>query len=135
VRQFAAESAEGYSLWLRTDAGVWTHPEQFEVLVSFVATLAEDLFRAGRLMGVAIDGAPPMAVRRVHDLELLLNQLAILQPSAEAIALAAAVPAVAGGPDEGARPFLVGKQHVMTFVPEGSRNVAATIDGQMAAST
>ena len=119
VRQMAAESAEGYSLWLRTDAGIWSRPEQFELLISLVATLAEDLFRAGRLQAVAIDDGVPMPTRRVHDLELLLDKLALARPRVEA--------APAGE-------FHVAKQNVMTFAPEGARGVAAYIDGQMAAS-
>jgi uncharacterized protein (DUF58 family) len=119
VRQFAAESAEGYSLWLRTDAGVWAHPEQFEALVSFVATLAEDLFRVGRLMGVALNDEPPVPVRRVHDLELFLNKLAVVKPIEDA----------AGGAENH-----VAKHHVMTFAPEGARSVAAYVDGQKAAT-
>lgn len=128
VRQLAAESAEGYSLWLRTEAGVWTRPEQFEVLISFVATLAEDLFRAGRLLGVAIDAEPPTAVRRVHDLELFLDRLAVLQPAAET---------VAGATDGEATDssYLIAKQHVMTFAPNGAHGVAAYVDGHQAAST
>jgi uncharacterized protein (DUF58 family) len=119
VRQFAAETSEGYSLWLRTDAGVWPHAEQFEALVSFAATLAEDLFRVGRLTGVALNGEPPMPVRRVHDLELFLNKLAIVRPIEDAT---------------GAAETFVAKQHVMTFAPEGARGVAAYVDGQKAAT-
>jgi uncharacterized protein (DUF58 family) len=120
VRQMAAETAEGYSLWLRTDAGVWTRPEQFEVLVGFAATLAEDLFRAGRLLGTAIDAEPPVAVRRVHDLESFLDRLATIAPAEEA----------AGRAEE----MAVAKRSVMTFAPEGARGVAAYVDGQKAAS-
>lgn len=119
VRQMAAESAEGYSMWLRTDAATWSRPEQFEILISFVATLSEDLFRAGRLMAVAIDNDRPMPTRRVHDLELLLDRLAVARPIAE-------VPPM-GDP-------LTAKQNVMTFAPEGTRGVAAYVDGQKAAS-
>ncbi|MGH7946320.1 MAG: DUF58 domain-containing protein [Opitutaceae bacterium] len=119
VRQMAAESAEGYSLWLRTDAGIWTRPEQFELLISFTATLAEDLFRAGRLLTTAIDDAPPMPVRRVHDLESLLDQLAVARPLAEA--------ATTGE-------YHAAKQNVMTFAPEGARGVAVYVGGQKAAS-
>ncbi len=118
VRQFAAESAEGYSLWLRTDAGAWPRAEQFELLISFVATLAEDLFRAGRLGSVAINGDAPAPVRRVHDLELWLDRLAVARPIA----------APAGGELQAAR------QNVMTFAPDGGRGVAAYVDGQKAAS-
>jgi uncharacterized protein (DUF58 family) len=119
VRQFAVETAEGYALWVRTDAGVWTRPEQFELLVRFVASLAEDLFRAGRLHSVAIDAEAPRNVRRVHDLELLLDRLAVAQPNPE-IGPADAPPA--------------GKQNLMTFAPDGARGVVALVDGQAAAS-
>jgi uncharacterized protein (DUF58 family) len=119
VRQFSAETAEGYSIWLRTDAGLWPHPEQFETLVSFAATLAEDFFRGGRLQSVAIDANPPFVVRRVHDLEMFLDQLALVRPSDHALTPA------------GER---VAKQNVLTFAPEGARGVAAYVDGQLAAS-
>jgi uncharacterized protein (DUF58 family) len=120
VRQMAAETAEGFSLWLRTDAGVWSRPEQFELLIGFMATVAEDLFRAGRLLNVAINAEPPMPIRRVHDLEMLLDKLAVVRPSAEAAAVEEEVP--------------VAKQNVMTFAPEGTRGIAAFVDGQKAAS-
>jgi uncharacterized protein (DUF58 family) len=120
VRQFAAENAEGYSIWLRTDAGLWPQPEQFELLISLVATLAEDLFRRSQLRDVAIDAEPPMSVRRVHDLEMLLNKLAVAQPAAQAERISSET--------------TVAKQNVMTFVPEGVRGVAAYVDGQKAAS-
>jgi uncharacterized protein (DUF58 family) len=120
VRQFAAENAEGYSIWLRTDAGLWPQPEQFELLISLAATLAEDLFRSSQLRDVAIDAEPPMTVRRVHDLEMLLNQLAVAQPAVQAERLAGET--------------TVARQNVLTFVPEGARGVAAYVDGQKAAS-
>lgn len=119
VRQFGAETAEGYSLWLRTDAGVWEREEQFELLVSFVATLAEDLFRGGRLTSVAIDAESPSPVRRVHDLELFLDKLAVVKPRP-------------GAPAAGE--WQVAKLNVMTFAPDGARGVAAYVDGQKAAS-
>ena len=119
VRQMAAENAEGYSLWLRTDAGTWSRPEQFELLIGFAATLAEDLFRAARLQAVAIDAETPLPVRRVRDLELLLDRLAVARPLPEVPPLGDALPA---------------KLNVMTFAPEGARGVAAYVDGQKAAS-
>lgn len=130
VRQFAAESAEGYALWLRTDPAMWTRPEQFELLISFVATMAEDLFRAGRLTTVAIDAETPIPVRRVHDLELFLNRLAVARPVEST-----GVSPAGGSAGEGAPAPLGGaKQNVMTFAPEGTRGVAAYVDGQVAAS-
>ncbi|MEX2044970.1 MAG: DUF58 domain-containing protein, partial [Opitutus sp.] len=122
VRQFSAESAFGYSLWLRTDAGVWTRPDQFELLISFVATLAEDLFRAGRLLGVALDGERALAIRRVHDLESFLDRLAVAQPREEAVHAVEAVQSPAS------------RQQVMTFAPDGARGVAAFVNGELAAS-
>jgi uncharacterized protein (DUF58 family) len=119
VRQMAAENAEGYCLWLRTDAGIWTRAEQFELLISFTATLVEDLFRAGRLLTVAINDASPVAMRRVHDLELLLDRLSVAKPLVEVT---------------GTGEYHVAKQNVMTFAPDGARGVAVFVDGQKAAS-
>ncbi len=124
VRQFASESAEGYSLWLRTDAEVWPRPEQFELLVSFCATLAEDLFRSGQLTSVAIDADPPVPVRRVHDMESFLDRLSVVRPIETAIAGRAV--------ESAAEPR--GRKNVMTFVPEGVRGVMAMVDGEKAAS-
>ncbi|MDB6167840.1 MAG: hypothetical protein JWM88_704 [Verrucomicrobia bacterium] len=126
VRQFAAESTEKFSLWLRTNAGVWSRPEQFELLVSFCATLAEDLFRAGQLGEVAIDDEPPAPVRRVRDLESFLDRLAVVQPQPEANA---------GGPPPGGSPaFFRGGGNRLTFAPDGARGVAAFVDGEQTAS-
>lgn len=131
VRQFAAESADGYSLWLRTEAGVWARPEQFELLVRFVASVAEDLFRAGRLLSVAIDGEAPAPMRRVRDLELFLDKLAVLRPAPNPVGGAA--PTHPAG--DGSRHPLPAKQHVMTFSPDGAHGVAAYVDERKAAST
>lgn len=128
VRQLAAESAEGFSLWLRTDAAVWTRPEQFELLVSFCGTLAGDFFRAGRLTGVAIDGEAPVSVRRVHDVEAFLDRLATVR-CAEGDEQTGMAP---GSSVE--RGELRGRRNVMTFVPDGTRGVVALVDGERAAS-
>lgn len=120
VRQFAAESAEGYALWLRTDAGAWSRTEQFELLVSFVATMAEDLFRTGRLTSVAVNTERPAPVRRIHDLELFLDRLAQVQPAETA---------------DASEEWSAAKRNVMTFAPDGPRGVAAWVDGQKVAST
>lgn len=119
VQQFAAESAEMFSIWLRTEAEVWTRPGQFELLISLVATLSEDFFRAGCLAAVSIDAEPPMPIRRAHDLELWLDRLAVAQP-------AAGSPGV--GENSGA------KQNVLTFAPDGVRGVAAFVGGEKVAS-
>lgn len=120
VRQFAAESAEGFNVWLRTDAGQWPRADQFETLLSFAASLAEDLFRAGQLARTAVNDGPATLVRRHRDLELFLDQLAVAAPADSAVAPATA---------------FRGQANVLTFAPEGPHGVAAYVDGQLAAST
>lgn len=135
VRQFAAESVEGFSLWLRTDAALWPRPEQFELLVSFCATLTEDLFRAGRLTSVALDNEPPAPVRRVPDLEAFLDQLAVVQPRANGAAASSPRQSDGQRSEDPASLWQVERQNVMTFAPDGVRGVAAYVDGKKAAST
>jgi uncharacterized protein (DUF58 family) len=124
VRQFAADTTEGYSVWLRTDAATWTRPEQFELLVSFCATLVEDLFRAGQLTAAAIDDEALVPVRRVRDLEQLLDRLAVIQPRSD--------------PGPGHTPAIFepkAKRNVLTFAPDGAHGVAAYVDGAKTATT
>jgi len=122
VRQFAAEGSENFMLWLRTPANVWTRPEQFELLVSFAATLAEDLFRMGKLAGVAVNGEPPLTVRGVRDLEAFLDRLAVVERTEET--------------EENAKSgeFLSTKRNLITFAPEGARGVTAYVDGEKTAA-
>ncbi len=133
VRQFAAESQETFALWLQTPAALWVHPEQFELLVSLAATLAEDLFRAGKLTSVALNDRPPHPVRRVRDFESFLDELAVVQPSAEVGRVSARRgDSVAG---EGMRPALArGRKNIITFAPDGPRGVAAYVDGEKTAA-
>ena len=118
VRQFAAESAEAFSAWLQTDGATWSSPEQFERFVSFAATLCEDLFRTGRLSSVIIDDREPLRLRGVRDLEVLLNSLAVLQPSA-----------AADSPTS-----LRSRANLITFSPEGPKGVSAWVHGERIAS-
>ena len=120
-------------MWLRTDAGMWGRADQFELLISFAATLAEDLFRVGRLLSVAIDADEPAPVRRVHDLEIWLDRLALVRPVEDAIGSAAPFPAVPPT-GEGVSATQVARQNLVTFAPDGARGVAAYIDGQKMAS-
>jgi len=124
VRQFSAQSTEASSIWVRTDAAMWPRPEQFELLMSFAATLAEDFFRAGRLQAASVDAQPLVPMRRVADLESFLDRLAETQPSAVAVEGAAPVQ----GP--GRR-----SANLLTFEPEGTRGVAAFINGAKTAAT
>jgi uncharacterized protein (DUF58 family) len=130
VRQFAAESHDGYVLQLDTPATVWSRPEQFELLCGLAGTFAEDLFAAGRLRGLIVNGGAYMETRRVRDLEAFLDQLAILQPLPDAPAAGSRPPLETGGRAGGAG-FT---QNVVTFAPEGARGVAAYVDGSKTAS-
>jgi uncharacterized protein (DUF58 family) len=126
IRQFAAESHDGYVLRLDTPASVWSRPEQFELLCSFAATLAEDLFAGDRLRGVILNGALLQETRRVRDIEFFLDQLARLEPGDEQ---------GAGSREPGTGSKEQGSQkNQITFAPSGARGVIAYVDGQPVAS-
>ncbi len=127
VRQFTAESAEGFSLRLDTDAAIWPRAEQFELVVSFVGTLAEDLFRAGTLVSVALDAVPAVPVRRVRDLEAFLDRLAVVEPRKEGDSQR---PAETDLAFNGAH----GRKNLITFAPDGARGAAAFVDGEKIAA-
>lgn len=124
IRQFSSQNSDACSLWLRTDAAVWTRPEQFELLMSLVATLAQDLFRAGRLQSTAIDAGPQVPTKRIADLDTFLDRLAEARP----------LEASAGGAAPAPIPVRA-RVNLMTFEPDGSRGVAAFINGNRTAAT
>jgi uncharacterized protein (DUF58 family) len=141
VRQFTAESAEGFALWLRTPAEVWTRVEQFELLVSFAATLSEDLFRAGKLLCAAVNDEPPIAVRGVRDLEEFMDKLAVVEcmgevESREFILLRQGYggQGVKSQKSEDGNAALFERRNVITFAPDGARGVAAYVDGKKTAT-
>lgn len=117
VRQNAAEGAATFALWLDASATVWTRPEQFELLCSFAGSLAEDLFRIGRLDSVAVAGEVPLLVRRIRDVETWLDRLAVLEP--------AALDRRRAGPR--------GRGAVVTFEPDGERGICARLGHEIAA--
>jgi uncharacterized protein (DUF58 family) len=121
VRQLAAESLEQFALWIRTDAETWSRKEQFELMLSFAATLAEDFFRADKLTSVAIDAHAPGQIRRLRDLETFLDELAILEP-ANAIARTG-------------ESVMAQRSNVIGFAPEGPHGVAAWVQGERIAAT
>ncbi len=120
VKQFSSEGCDGVTLWLQTSDAEWTDPAQFEVLVSLAATLAEDLFRGSRLLAAAINDEAPRPIHKLRDLELFLDQLALVHPVAPS----------AIGAETSAR-----RRNLLTFHPDGLRGVSAYIDGIKAAST
>lgn len=118
IRQFSSQNSDACSVWVRTDAAVWTRPEQFELLMSFAATLAQDLFRAGRLRSTAIDGGRQIPAKRVADLDSFLDRLAEAHP----LPAPPAPPAAAQAPG---RP----RYNLLIFEPDGPRGVAAFANG------
>ncbi|HTL67603.1 MAG TPA: DUF58 domain-containing protein [Lacunisphaera sp.] len=130
IRQFAAESHDGFMLSLDTRAETWPHPEQFELLCSFAGTMAEDLFAAGRLRGVVLNGGTPLETRRLRDVEIFLDDLARLQPARPGGGVPS--PREAWFPrGEGAPPV---DGNLVTFAPAGARGVVALVDGREIAS-
>jgi uncharacterized protein (DUF58 family) len=116
VRQNATESAMMFSLQIDTAAALWPQAAQFELLCSLAGTLAEDLFRAGRLDAVAIDDGPPREIQCIRDVETLLDRLAELQPrTGERLA--------AGR----------WRATTITFAPEGERGICAWLGDNIAA--
>ena len=89
--------------------------------ISLAATMAEDLFRAGRLVSVSINEEAPLPVRRMHDLELFLDRLALAKPEAPTYQSPAGA-------------LSVRRANVMTLAPDGARGVIAYVDGEKAAS-
>ncbi|MDD3179238.1 MAG: DUF58 domain-containing protein [Opitutaceae bacterium] len=122
VRQFSAEAHESFWLKLETSAAVWTRPGQFELLCSLAATMAEDLFAAGKLRGVKVNAQPSVTIRQVRDVEAFLDELARLEPVDDG----GRTPPSAIS-DSGVAPLP--SRNIITFAPEGACGVAAYVDG------
>jgi uncharacterized protein (DUF58 family) len=123
IRQFSSQNSDACAMWVRTDALVWTHPEQFELMLSFAATLAQDLFRAARLQSTAVDSGAQIPAKRVADLESFLDRLAEVAPLR------------AAGEREKPAPQGRARFNLLTFEPDGTRGVAAFINGTKTAAT
>jgi uncharacterized protein (DUF58 family) len=119
VRQYAAETPDGFTLQLDTPAVVWTQAAQFELLCGFAATLAEDLYAEGRLRGVVLNGGAWKAVQNVRDLESFLDALSLLQTTGEP-------------PAQSGRSAAAGQ--IITFAPNGTRGITAYVNGSATAS-
>lgn len=135
IRQFAAESHDGFVLQFDAAADRWSDAAQFELACSLAATMAEDLFAGGRLRGVVLRDGSYLETRRVRDIEAFLDELARLENPAVKAAGApepasppAPVPAVTSGRTR--RPT----HNLITFAPDGARGVAAYVDGRKTAS-
>lgn len=117
VRENAAEAARTFTLWLDSAGELWPRPEQFELLCSFAGSLAEELFRLGRLDGVALDDEAPQAVRRIRDVETWLDRLAVLEP----------------GPAGRRRSTPRARGALLVLEPDGERGIRARLGHTIAA--
>lgn len=123
VRQYSADAAEGFALWLRVDDGGYADAAQYELLIAFAASLAEALFRSSHLTHVALNERAPLPVRRLPELESWLDAVAVLPPWA--------APAAPVRPGASAAPRW---RNLITFRADGPRGVAAVVDGEIIAS-
>lgn len=82
VRETAEEDRDSYLLTVETPAGLWSAGPQFENLCSLAASLAEDLYMAGQLWGLAVNEPSPQPIQRLADLHEALGKLAGLVPEA-----------------------------------------------------
>ncbi len=121
IRQFSAESHDGYVLQVDPAQALWPRPEQFELLCSLAASLAEDLFAAGRLRGVVLADGAFLETRRLRDVEAWLDHLARLEPRDEQGTRSR---------EQGVSPT----HNLITFAPDGARGVAAYVEGRKTAS-
>ena len=117
VKQLLAESHRGYFLHIETPVVAWDKPAQFEQMCSLAASMAEDLFRQGQLVGAVINDGMPILTRRVADLELFLDQLAVVEP----------VEHFSGG-------RVLPLRNLITFEPGRPDGVHAILRGRKAAS-
>ena len=135
IRQFSAESHDGFVLRLEAASERWPRPEQFELGCRLAATMAEDLFAADRLRGVVLADGTWCETRRMRDVEAWLDDLARLQLRSAGESGSA----VAGSPRDAASLRGEGvaqpkSSNLITFAPDGLRGVAAYVDGRKAAS-
>lgn len=115
VRQMAEENRDGFVLFIESSASLWAEANKFDVLCAFAGSLAEDLFREGRLLAVAINDEPLQPIKRLHGLQHFLERLALLQTSDHFSPL----------PEAGGR-------NLITFRPGSGNEVHAIIHGNCA---
>jgi hypothetical protein len=106
-------------------------------MCSLAATLAEDLFTAGRLTGATVNQEETLAIRGARDVEALLDRLATLEvtaaPGAGGSGLSSPHEKTFPG-SAGATSATQGRAEVITFAPEGPRGVCAYAGGKKTAA-
>ncbi len=117
VRQLMDESQDGYLMVVDSLKSRWSDDAQFELMVRWAATLAEDFFRREQLLGAMVNGGTPRLMGHQGDLQGWLETLALLErvatcPAAEAAGFAA----------------------VLTFSPGSLRGVHVLVNGRQIGS-
>lgn len=115
VRQMSEENQDAYVLFVESPATVWKDAEQFEILCSFAASLAEDLYMEHSLWGTAINDEPLMPVKKLSDLHGFMEQLARLETV-----------------DRYTPMEEISDSTVITFAPGHEREVVANVGGSRA---
>ncbi len=114
VRQTGEEQQSGYHLVIEATQARWPDSVQFERLCSFAASLAEDLYTAGKLRAVTVQDGPTQPILRLVDLQAVLDRLARLEP----------VDHLPGRTPSGSE--------IITFQPGNRHQVHAYLGGQLA---
>jgi len=130
VKQNAAESGESFSLWVDLSKERWGDAvERFELLCSFAASLAEDLFKLGRLRAVAVGDDAWRPIHQSRDLEFFLDRLALAEPKPkENLERVSVIDFQRRGDRSRLR-------NVIAFRAEGARGVSAYVNGERTATT
>jgi len=117
IRQLAQEGEGGYHLYLDPDQQRWG-VENFEVLCSTAFSVAESLFRAGRLETVQIRGSASIMIGGLRELHDFFDRLALLEPTHF---------------ERHSKPEST--TNLITFRPSGERDIAIYVEATKAGQT
>ena len=117
VRQLAQEGESGFHLRLDLHAAAWKEA-QLETLCSVACALSEDLFHAGRLETVSVEGGGLIVVRGMRELHEFFDLLARLELP---LSRSDHTPDVE-----------VARRNVITFSPCGESGVSIHVNGEQA---
>ena len=115
VRQVAEEMRDGLVILFESPKALWFDETAFECLCSFAVSLAENLFKAGRLSAVAVNDQPILSIKRLVDLYRFIAEIAVIAPT-----------------EHYKHQEEVFGSNIITFRPSGEQKVVAYIGGNYA---